>query len=143
VRQTIAQDIAGWTAQNQEASYPFARVTFFPGPPAQTTLIVPTVEYKGQGGLHDAWDLPRSATGYWVACGYGNTTASISKKLPDNVNYCQADYDGRFLTLVVKRWSCGDKRILAPARPASNPARPGAKPAPPKPASRPPYKHGE
>jgi hypothetical protein len=148
VRQTIAQDIAGWTPQNQDSSYPFARVTFFPGPPSQTTLIVPTMEYKGQAGLHDGWDLPRNATGYWVACSYGNTTASIAKKLPDNVDYCQADYDGRFLTLVVKRWSCGEKRLLAPraAKPASmrsatKPARPPA-PAPSRPAAKP-YKRGE
>ncbi|MEP6504211.1 MAG: STY0301 family protein [Betaproteobacteria bacterium] len=141
VRQTIAQDIAGWTAQNQDASYPFARVTFFPGPPAQTALIVPTLEYKGPAGLHDAWELPRNAAGYWVACGYGNTTASIARKLPDNVDYCQADYDGRFMTLVVKRWSCGEKRLLAPPpRPA--PARSFAKP-PPKPTVKPPYKRGE
>ena len=144
VRQTVAQDIAGWTSQNQDASHPFARVTFFPGPPSQTTLIVPTLEYKGSSGLHDAWTLPRSADGYWVACGYGNTTASIARKLPDNVDYCQADYDGRFLTLVVRRWSCGEKRLLAPTSTRYSSARSAARPAhpvvPAKPAPKPPAK---
>jgi hypothetical protein len=140
VRQTIAQDIAGWTAQNQEAGYPFARVTFFPGPPAQSTLIVPTSEYKGAAGLHDVWDLPRSASGYWVACGYGNTTVSIAKKLPDNVAYCQADYDGRFLTLVVKHWSCGEKRpAVAATRPVAKPARSAVS----KPTPKPTYKRSD
>ena len=132
VRQTVSQSIAGWTPLNQDGSYPFARVAFFPGPPAETSLIVPSIEFKGSAGLHDAWDLPRRPGGYWMSCAYGNTTATVVRKLADDVDYCQADYDGRFLTLVVKRWSCGVKRTMAPpvwARAAQRGLKPVAKAA--------------
>ena len=125
VSQTVAEPIAGWTPLNQQGSYPFARVAFYAGPPGDTPLIVPTVEFKGQAGLHDRWDLPPHAGGYWMTCAYANTTATIARKLADDVDFCQADYDGRFLTLVVKHWSCGVKRTMPPpawAKPAVKPA---------------------
>jgi hypothetical protein len=70
-----------------------------------------------------------------MTCAYANTTATLTRKLADDVDFCQADYDGRFMTLVVKHWSCGVKRLMAPpswarpgARSASRPAaRPGIK----------------
>jgi hypothetical protein len=132
VRQTVSDTIAGWTPMNQLGSYPFVRVAFHPGMPVDGDLIVPTVEFKGQAGLHDGWDLPHRGSGYWMTCAYANTTATIARKLADDVDFCQADYDGRFLTLVVKHWSCGAKRTMALpvwARPATKPAaRPAAKP---------------
>ena len=135
VTQTVTGTLAGWTAVNQQGSHPFTRVAFFPGPPAETSLIVPTIEYKGQTGLHDGWDLPHHAGGYWMTCAYGNTTATVARKLADDVDFCQADYDGRFLTLVVRHWSCGVKRTMAPpvwTRPATR--------STPKPPARPPVK---
>ena len=132
VKQTISEKIAGWTPLDQQGSYPFVRVAFYPGPPAETSLIVPTVEYKGQTGLHDGWDLPRRPNGYWMTCAYANTTATVTRQLAGEVDFCQADYDGRFITLVVRHWSCGVKRLMAPpvwARPASKPAaKPAGKP---------------
>jgi len=128
VRQTVAAAIPGWTAQDQQGNYPFQRVAFYPGAPgdASASLIVPTVEYKGQSGLHDRWDLPRRAGGYWMTCAYGNTTATVARKLADDVDFCQADYDGRFMTLVVKHWSCGVKRTMSLptwTRPAAPPPK--------------------
>jgi len=125
VSQTITSPIAGWTLLNQQDNHPFTRVAFYPGPPAETALIVPTLEYKGQAGLHDGWDLPPRAGGYWMTCAYGNTSAMVARKLADNVDYCQADYDGRFLTLVVRHWSCGVKRTMGlPARAHPGPRSP-------------------
>ena len=128
VKQTVSEPVAGWTTLNQQGSYPFVRVAFYPGPPADSTLIVPTQEYKGQAGLHDAWDLPRRDGGYWMTCSYGNTTATVARKLPDDTDYCRADYDGRFITLVVKHWSCGVKRTMAPPTWVRPPAKAAAKP---------------
>ncbi|HEY8977382.1 MAG TPA: STY0301 family protein [Burkholderiaceae bacterium] len=130
VAQTVTEALAGWTALNQQGNYPFVRVAIYPGPPAETGLIVPTVEYRGQAGLHDRWDLPRRSGGYWMTCAYGNTTATVARKLADDVDFCMADYDGRFLTLVVKHWSCGVKRTMPPPaweRPADRKVKPSAK----------------
>ena len=128
VKQTISETIAGWTALDQQGSYPFVRVAFYPGPPAESSLIVPTVEYKGQTGLHDGWNLPRRQGGYWMTCAYGNTTATLARRLADDVDFCQADYDGRFFTLVVRHWSCGVKRTMAPP-PWARTTKPGSKSA--------------
>lgn len=117
VRQTITEPLAGWTAMNQQGNYPFMRVAFYPGPPTDVSLIVPSIEYRGTAGLHDMWDLPQRAGGYWMTCAYANTTATVSRKLADDADFCLADYDGRFATLVVRHWSCGVKRTLQ--RPAS------------------------
>ena len=111
VKQAVSDTPAGWTPVNQQGSYPFQRVQFYPGPPADASLIVPTLEFKGQAGLHDGWDLPHREGGYWMTCSYGNTTATVARKLADDTDYCRADYDGRFQTLVVKHWSCGVKRV--------------------------------
>ena len=132
VSQTVAEPIAGWTPLNQQGSYPFARVAFYAGPPGDTPLIVPTVEFKGQAGLHDRWDLPPHAGGYWMTCAYGNTTATVTRRLAADVDFCQADYDGRFMTLVVRHWSCGVKRtmpVAAWAKPAAKAVKPVAKAA--------------
>ena len=132
VKQTVSEAMPGWTPLDQQGSHPFVRVAFYPGPPAEASLIVPTVEYKGQSGLHDGWDLPRRAGGYWMTCAYGNTTATVARQLAEDVDFCQADYDGRFFTLVVRHWSCGVKRSMAPpvwARPASRTPKPAARPS--------------
>ena len=34
VKQTVSEPIAGWTSLDQQGSYPFLRVAFYPGPPA-------------------------------------------------------------------------------------------------------------
>jgi hypothetical protein len=136
VTQTVSRPIAGWTPLNQDGNYPFVRVAFYPGPPADNSLIVPSIEFRKRAGLHDGWNLPHRADGYWMTCAYANTTATVARKLPDDVDFCQADYDGRFLTLVVRRWSCGIKRTMPPpvvAHPAAKPAKP----------VKPPYKRSE
>ena len=126
VSQTVTAAVPGWTAQNQQASYPFARVAFYPGPPGETRLIVPKAEYKRPAGLHDGWDLPPRPGGYWMTCAYGNTTATVARKLPDKVDYCQADYDSRFITLIVKHWACGMRPTPRPtAKPKPAARHPG------------------
>ena len=134
VKQTVSETLDGWTPMNQQGSYPFVRVAFYPGPPAEASLIVPTVEFKGQAGLHDRWDLPPRQGGYWMTCAYGNTSATLSRKLADDTDFCQADYDSRFLTLVVKHWSCGVKRTMPQtvwtAKPTPKPVKPTSKAAP-------------
>lgn len=130
VRQTVSERVAGWTPQDEQGSYPFMRVAFYTGPPADGRRIVPTLEYKGQAGLHDTWDLPRRDGGYWMTCSYANTAATVARKLADDTDFCRADYDGRFVTLVVKHWSCGVKRTMPPppwVRPTPRSTRPAGR----------------
>lgn len=130
VRQAVSAPIAGWTALDQQGNYPFVRVAFYPGPPTEASLIVPSVEFHGQAGLHDRWDLPRRHGGYWMTCAYANTSATLTRQLADDVDFCLADYDGRFVTLVVKHWTCGVKRTMPPPtweRPAGKAVKPTSK----------------
>ena len=133
VRQTVSEAVDGWTPLNQQGNYPFVRVAFYPGPPTDAGLIVPTVEFRGQAGLHDRWELPRRNGGYWMTCAYANTSATLARKLADDVDFCLADYDGRFVTLVVRHWTCGVKRTMPPPtweRPAGKPVKPTSKATP-------------
>jgi hypothetical protein len=132
VHQTVSEPVDGWTPMNQQGNYPFVRVAFYPGPPADSSLIVPTAEFRGQAGLHDRWELPRRNGGYWMTCAYGNTSATLARKLADDVDFCLADYDGRFMTLVVRHWTCGVKRTMPPStweRPLARPVKPATKAA--------------
>jgi hypothetical protein len=134
VRQTVSETLDGWTPLDQQGNYPFVRVAFYPGPPAESSLIVPTAEFKGQAGLHDRWDLPPHKGSYWMTCSYANTTATVARKLADDTDFYQADYDGRFLTLVVKHWSCGVKRTMPQpvwtTKPQPKPVKPATKATP-------------
>ena len=118
VRQAVVADIPGWTSVNQQESYPFARIALYSGPPADEKRIVPTFEYRNATGLHDGWRLQKQPAGTWMQCQYGNTTAVVIRKLDDANDFCTADYDPHFSTLVVKHWACMPGRPPAPA-PAS------------------------
>ena len=137
VKQTISEPIDGWTPLDQQGSHQFVRVAFYPGPPAETKLIVPTIEFQRAAGLHDGWDLPARPGGYWMTCAYANTTASVARQLPASVDFCQADYDRHFVMLVVRRWSCGLRRTMLPPTGAKATTRPTPKSAP-----KSPYKQG-
>ncbi len=125
VRQAVTADVPGWTSTNPQESYPFARIAFYSGPPADDKRVVPTFENRTSTGLHDGWLLPKQPAGYWVQCQYGNTAAAVIRKLDDINNFCVADYDPRFTTLVVKHWACMPGKTPPP--PAPRPATPTAK----------------
>ncbi|MET0383159.1 MAG: STY0301 family protein [Burkholderiaceae bacterium] len=125
VKQAVSAEIAGWTPLNQQDDYPFARIAIYRGPPAGSTRLVPTSEIRNATGLHDTWRLPKDPAGYWVQCQYGNTTAVVARKLDDDADFCLADYDPRFTTLVVKHWSClpwQPSKTVPPQKPAVQPA---------------------
>lgn len=115
VRQAVVADIPGWTSVNQQESYPFARIALYSGPPADDKRIVPTFEYRNATGLHDGWRLQKQPAGTWMQCQYGSTTAVVIRKLDDANDFCTADYDPHFSTLVVKHWACMPGRPPAPA----------------------------
>lgn len=115
VNQSVATDVPGWTSVNRRESYPFARIAFYSGPPADDKRVVPAWENRTTTGLHDGWRLPKQPAGYWVQCQYANTTAVVARKLDDAITFCRADYDPRFATLVVKRWSCLPGPMPAPS----------------------------
>lgn len=137
VRQSVVADVAGWTSINPQESYPFARIAFYSGPPADDKRVVPTFENRTATGLHDGWMLRRQPAGYWVQCQYGNTAAVVIRKLDDANDFCVADYDPHFSTLVVKHWAC------MPGKPSAPPPRAGtAKPSVPKPKTPSSWVHG-
>ena len=123
VRQSVVADVAGWTSVSPQESYPFARIALYSGPPADDKRVVPTFENRTATGLHDGWILRRQPVGYWVQCQYGNTAAVVIRKLDDANDFCVADYDPRFATLVVKHWACMTGRPPSPPKPSSSKSR--------------------
>ncbi|WCM91029.1 hypothetical protein M5C99_11320 [Acidovorax sp. NCPPB 2350] len=81
-------------------------LAFFAGPPEQKAQLAPTRERAKGKNPSATWVLERRDEPYWVACEYGGTTAIAARALAQNVTACTVEYDPRFSTPVLKRWSC-------------------------------------
>ena len=83
----------GWEAGRSAAATRLATVTFFDGPPDERVSLKHDREEKQKREWVGIWTLPPSARGYWIACGYDNTTAVLSRQLPAGVATCTVTYE--------------------------------------------------
>jgi hypothetical protein len=95
VEQRIASIPAGWEGGHATATVALASVTFFDGPPAEKAARKFDGEDRQKRDRVATWNLPPSARGYWISCGYAGTTAVISRRLPDSVRSCAVTYERR------------------------------------------------
>ncbi len=109
VQQTIEQAIPGWQAFGTHKSHHFRNISFYEGSPDKQYLLAPDSERKIKGKLIAQWPLPASEEGYWVSCEYTQTSATVAKKLPEGVNFCEVEYDENDTQPVVKKWRCGTR----------------------------------
>jgi len=40
------------------------------------------------------WRLAPDDRGYWITCGYSNTSAQLTQKIPSDVTRCEATFEG-------------------------------------------------
>jgi len=83
----------GWEAAQTTATVALASVTFFDGPPSEKAALKYDSEDRQKRDLIAFWNLPPNARGYWISCGYENTTAVISRRLPENIKICSVTYE--------------------------------------------------
>jgi hypothetical protein len=108
VQEDIKQSLNGWQKYSAHESHPLVNVFFSEGEPEKQVILPPTGKGKVKGAFVSEWKLPKSAKGYWVSCVYDDTSVTLARKMPDDVTYCEANYEKDSTRSVVKQWSCGN-----------------------------------
>ncbi len=89
VDQRVGAAPSGWTVSYNGFKNELATVTIFEGPPEQNASLVPDDQKTGPHTIAQTWKLAPSTSGYWITCGYSNTSAQISQKLSADVSRCE------------------------------------------------------
>jgi hypothetical protein len=95
VEQRVGVVPEGWNAAQTTATVALASVTFFDGPPSEKASLKFDSEDLQKRDRVASWNLPPNVRDYWISCGYQNTTAVISRRLPENIRSCAVTYDRR------------------------------------------------
>lgn len=95
VEQRVGVVPEGWDAAQTTVTVALAAVTFFDGPPSEKASLKFDSEDLQKRNRVAFWNLPPNVRGYWISCGYQNTTAVISRRLPENIRSCAVTYDRR------------------------------------------------
>jgi hypothetical protein len=110
VEQRVSAIPEGWDAAQATATVPLASVAFFDGPPSGSAALKHDSEDTQKRERFAFWNLPPNARGYWISCGYENTTAVISRRLPENIRSCTVTYErkkrGTGALPAIKNMSC-------------------------------------
>ena len=93
VEQRIAMVPEGWEGGRATATVALVSVTIYDGPPAEKAPRKFDREDRERRDRVATWNLPTSARGYWISCGYTGTTAVISRRLPDSIRSCAVTYE--------------------------------------------------
>lgn len=93
VEQRVTDAPQGWEAGLSGLKTQLAMVTFFDGPPAERASLKHDSELKLRGNWVATWTLAANTRGYWVQCAYDNTTAVLSKRLPETARTCSVTYE--------------------------------------------------
>lgn len=112
VEQRVTDLPQGWEAGLSDAKPQIEMVTFFDGPPAERASLKYDSELKQKGNWVATWTLASNARGYWIQCAYENTTAVLSRRLPDTAKTCTVTYERSTKAAnalpVVKHVGCSD-----------------------------------
>lgn len=93
VEQRVTDAAQGWEAGLSGRKTQLAMVTFFDGPPAERASLKYDSELKLRGNWVATWTLAANTRGYWIQCAYDNTTAVLSKRLPETARTCSVTYE--------------------------------------------------
>ncbi len=78
-----------WSVGYSKMPAALSSATIFDGTPEEQASLKYDDERTAKDEIIQTWQLPTSARGYWIVCGYANTTAELRRKLPDDVRACE------------------------------------------------------
>ncbi len=101
-----------WTVGYSREQAELSSATIFDGPPEDRASLKYDDETTTKTEIVQTWELPPGKRGYWIVCGYSNTTAQLRRKLPNDIRTCTVILE-KGVTFgdgapVVKRAECSD-----------------------------------
>ena len=79
----------GWSVGYSSLPAALSSATIFEGPPEEQASLKYDDERSGKDAIIQTWELPASNRGYWMVCGYTNTTAQLRRNLPRDIHACE------------------------------------------------------
>jgi hypothetical protein len=100
-----------WSLEYSKSPAELSSVMIFDGPPEDQASLKYDDERTTSDEIIQTWQLPANDRGYWIMCGYSNTTAQLRRKLPSDVVGCEVAFEkgvsfGGGGGAVVKRANC-------------------------------------
>lgn len=89
-QQSLTTRYSDWSASTDQTQSPLVSIRFSDGDPRDLVWLAPNKTSKG--GVQE-WLLTPSGLGYWVSCGYANTTIILSKRLDPRHKKCTVTLD--------------------------------------------------
>jgi hypothetical protein len=106
-----------WGVDYSKLPAALSSATIFDGPPAEQASLKYDDQRTTSNSVIQTWALPASVRGYWLVCGYTNTTAQLERKLPNDARTCEV--------VLEKGVTFGDGgAVIKRARCTSSPAPP-------------------
>jgi len=93
VTQSATAASADWQVRDSGDKPSLERVTIYEGPPREQASLKYDRELKRKSELVLFWNLPPNKEGYWLECGYTDTSKTLVRKLPAITAICEAIYD--------------------------------------------------
>lgn len=102
-QQSLTARYSDWSATTDETQSPLVSIRFSDGDPKDLAWLAPNKTSKG--GVQE-WLLAPSGRGYWVTCGYANTTIILSRRLDPRHKKCTVTLDMSFMPPSATRYQC-------------------------------------
>lgn len=93
VVENAASTTGEWQVRDSGEKPELERMTIYDGPPAEQASLKYDREIKRKSEIVQVWNLPTSKRGYWLACGYSNTSKQLYRELPEMTSICEAIFD--------------------------------------------------
>jgi hypothetical protein len=95
VKQTLAQQIAGWFVGYDDMPHLLSGMSFFDGKPEEMASLVPDSQSLSGGTKVAVWTFGATGRTVWVACHYAGTGIVLQRELPKNTQSCSLTYSTR------------------------------------------------
>jgi len=110
-----------WGVDYSKLPAALSSVTIFDGPPSEQASLKYDDERVTKSEIIQTWELPASDRGYWLVCGYTNTTAQLVRKLTNAIRACEVVFEKGVSYggggMVVKRARCTPTAASAKSSP--------------------------
>lgn len=82
-----------WSLDYSKASAELSSVTIFDGAPEELASLKYDDERTTRDEIIQTWELPANDRGYWIVCGYSNSTVLLRRRLPNDARACAVVFE--------------------------------------------------